>query len=68
MSKRKYQRDVSPLCYTYLVGNSIGRFTDTDLRGGVAVRVVRESFYRKLVKAYEEYFADKSCWIKGVPK
>jgi hypothetical protein len=55
MSKRKYEKDVSPIVYSYLVGNSIGRYTDPDAVDGyrIPVRIVRESFYRKLIKAYE---------------
>jgi hypothetical protein len=59
MSKRKYPNDVSRTVYAY----SFGGKTSHDLHPirevyyganyNIPVRVVRASFYRKLIKAYE---------------
>jgi hypothetical protein len=64
MSKRKYWEKVSEILYTVLwrdVGFGISPQyikDDLDIHGPeegeiVSVRIIRESFYRKLIKVYE---------------
>lgn len=57
MSKRKYDRDVSEIVYgvEYAIDNTVfpstGRIKDKFYY--IPMRIVRESFYRKLIKVYE---------------
>jgi hypothetical protein len=56
MSKRKYTKDVSEIVYGAEYGDkTMGRISDPWRRVGcdIPVRIVRESFYRKLIKVYE---------------
>lgn len=63
MSKRKYSKDVSCIYYTgYQNG---GRDISPELWGilhienDFPVRIIRESFFRKVIKAYEREEAGK---------
>lgn len=62
MSKRKYGRDVSQIAYgwEWYVSKEIGN--NAYSRKGTAnipVRVIRESFYRRLVEVFERYAGER---------
>ncbi len=62
MSKRKYAKDVTPRLHTWaLEDGELCFYTDENAdekpssgTEHVPVRIIRESFYRKLIKAYEK--------------
>ena len=61
MSKRKYAKDVTEMRYTslFLVDGSfcgwlVSTRDEVKCEPIIPVRVVRESFYRKLIKRYEQ--------------
>ena len=63
MSKRKYAKNVSPIVKTWAFGGELCHYARPELSFDnkptpeaimVPVRIVRESFYRKIIKAYKE--------------
>jgi hypothetical protein len=56
MSKRKYNLDVSKILYTWNVdGETAYRLSCLKEKGiSEPVRIVRESFYRRIVKEWED--------------
>lgn len=59
MSKRKYAKDVSRVVYgwhqdDFGLGDSTEHFFIKE-SNTIPVRIVRESFYRKLIKCYEQW-------------
>jgi hypothetical protein len=58
MSKRKYEKDVSELVYgeEYSDG-TIAKWSETRRTSfqNIPVRIIREKFYRQLIKIYEEW-------------
>ena len=60
--KRKYAKDVSPIRYTEKCKDDEFCYWTSEIRGNcssmngiVPVRIIRESFYRRLIKIYEQY-------------
>jgi hypothetical protein len=58
MSKRKYERDVSRIVYGWHQ-DDFGMGDDTEhypvAANDIPVRIVRESFYRTLIKSYDRH-------------
>ena len=58
MSKRKYSRNVSRIVYGWNQDSELGDDTaHYKIAGinGIPCRIVRESFYRKLIQCYEQW-------------
>ena len=66
MSNRKYANDVSEIIYgSEYRDKTMGRMTDPwkSTPCKIPARIVRESFYRKLIKCYEQYKDEDAYWL-----